>query len=207
MTQPNDPRKRCTRCRILQPCSNFSVRSYNPDVLQSWCKSCHREASREHYAQDIQDAQADAEHEAQAGRLMARVSKDYRRLWRSKAAAWVSQVRKRARDGNAPFSLTADDVMDLWQNAETCPILGIPLFSGRDGVSCPNSPSIDRLKPELGYVLGNVAVISQLANTIKSVGTAEQHRAIADWMDAQQRAIDALVPPDLGDIYDLDAAD
>ena len=54
-----------------------------------------------------------------------------------------------------------------------------------------SSPSLDRVVPSLGYIPSNVAVISHLANRIKNTGTAEQHRRIADWMDAQSEAANA----------------
>lgn len=48
-----------------------------------------------------------------------------------------------------------------------CPVFGTLLT--RDYHSDLNNyPSIDRLRPELGYVKGNVAVISLKANRIKS---------------------------------------
>jgi hypothetical protein len=63
-----------------------------------------------------------------------------------------------------------------------CPILGIELdYFTEDGWS-ENSPSFDRLNPSLGYVKGNVIVISMRANRIKNNGTAEEHRKIADFM-------------------------
>jgi hypothetical protein len=68
---------------------------------------------------------------------------------------------------------------------EVCPILGTPLNYtplGKKGPQ-PDSPSLDQIKPEGGYILGNVAVISYVANRIKNSGTALEHRLIADWMD------------------------
>ena len=64
------------------------------------------------------------------------------------------------------------------------PVLGIKLEQN-ERVFGDNSPSLDRFIPELGYVKDNVAVISWLANRLKSNGTAEQIRKIADWMDAE----------------------
>lgn len=43
--------------------------------------------------------------------------------------------------------------------------------------------SLDRIVPSLGYVPGNVAVISHRANRIKSDATADELRAVADWLD------------------------
>lgn len=50
----------------------------------------------------------------------------------------------------------------------------------------PSSPSLDRLRPELGYVRGNICVISNLANRIKSNATsAEELEHVAAWMRSQ----------------------
>lgn len=64
-----------------------------------------------------------------------------------------------------------------------CPVLGLELdwFSEKRSDA---SPSFDRIDAELGYIPGNVAIISWRANRIKNDGTAEEHRAIADWLDA-----------------------
>lgn len=70
---------------------------------------------------------------------------------------------------------------------DRCPVLGIPLRPG-DGVSHDGSPQLDRLVPELGYVSGNVAVISRLANTIKQNATPQQIRAVADWFEKTLRS-------------------
>jgi hypothetical protein len=50
--------------------------------------------------------------------------------------------------------------------------------------------SIDRINPTLGYVRGNIAVIGHRFNTIKSFGTAAEHRLIAEYLEqhhAQRR--------------------
>ena len=49
-----------------------------------------------------------------------------------------------------------------------CPILGIPLFRKKGRGYADNSPSLDRIKPELGYVTGNVVIVSMRANRIKN---------------------------------------
>lgn len=67
---------------------------------------------------------------------------------------------------------------------ELCPILGIKLrhaVGEKTGQDC--SPSFDRVKPEFGYVTGNVRIISFRANRIKSNGTAEEHRKIAAYIE------------------------
>jgi len=82
------------------------------------------------------------------------------------------RVRSRAKKLGVPFNLTLEDIVI----PITCPILGIPIGVqqlGRKGPS-PNSPSVDRLKPNGGYIRGNVRIISNRANTLKLNATIEE---------------------------------
>lgn len=73
------------------------------------------------------------------------------------------QVKSRAKRLGIPFELDVGDIII----PEVCPILGIPLFIG-DNKLCANSPSLDRVDNSLGYIKGNVCVISFKANRYKS---------------------------------------
>jgi len=65
-----------------------------------------------------------------------------------------------------------------------CPVLGIKIEANTGGRSgSPNSPSLDRYDPAAGYVVGNVAVISNRANQIKSDATADEMAKIVLWME------------------------
>ena len=62
-----------------------------------------------------------------------------------------------------------------------CPVLGLELdysFGKRTGVP-PNSPSFDRIDPNMGYVRGNVIIVSHLANAIKTNATVDQLKKVA----------------------------
>ena len=85
-------------------------------------------------------------------------------------------AKSRALKNNIPFTLTFDDI----NVPHKCPALGIPLFSGKK-VLGDNSPSLDRIVPDLGYVPGNVIVISHKANTIKSTATWCELQRITDF--------------------------
>ena len=64
-----------------------------------------------------------------------------------------------------------------------CPVLGVELTSNVGGTSgSPNSPSLDRFDPSLGYIVGNVAVISNRANKLKSDATEEEMQALVNWL-------------------------
>lgn len=61
-------------------------------------------------------------------------------------------------------------------------MLGLLLKQGTCKRRLPESPSLDRLIPERGYVPGNVAVISWRANTIKSNADYRQIGAVYRWL-------------------------
>lgn len=90
----------------------------------------------------------------------------------------LNAAKRKAWKLNLPFDLVKNDVII----PEFCPVFGLKLERGK-GRSHYASPTLDRLIPSLGYVRGNVAVISMLANSMKGNATAVQHRRIADWMD------------------------
>lgn len=83
-----------------------------------------------------------------------------------------------------PFSITFEELY----KPEHCPILGVKLnygcsdFSNGKQSRDPCKASIDKLDPELGYVRGNVFIISWRANTLKSNMTIDELEKILDYM-------------------------
>jgi hypothetical protein len=86
----------------------------------------------------------------------------------------VISARSRAKKLGIAFEITADDLL----MSATCPVLGEP-FHRVPGHRNLMAPSIDRIDPSLGYVPGNVQVMSRLANMMKNCATPAQLRAFA----------------------------
>lgn len=103
--------------------------------------------------------------------------------WSHHAYAILKPARIRAKRKGVEFNLTVDDISPLPTH---CPVLGIELIyigtEGHTGVSSENSPSLDRINPSLGYVRGNVAIISKRANSIKNNASVLELEAVADWL-------------------------
>ena len=77
----------------------------------------------------------------------------------NRAANMISDAKKRARLKNLPFDL--DDFkaqLTARIEAGSCELTGLP-FKVTAGARDWNSPSLDRVNPELGYVIGNVRVV------------------------------------------------
>ena len=100
----------------------------------------------------------------------------------------VYAARKRARRDGVPFDIVYTD----FTMPAICPITERPFVIGR-GRPVDDSPSLDRLIPALGYVKGNVAVLSHRANKIKNDATPELLMRAAQWLIAQ-----ASFPSDSG---------
>ena len=99
------------------------------------------------------------------------------------ATIFVSQSRGRAKKLGVPFDLTEEYVLELIKNSEFCPVLGLKLvYGGGRGKQMPDSASLDRVVGTLGYVKGNVRIISWRANELKKDATLEELRCV--YLDA-----------------------
>ena len=88
----------------------------------------------------------------------------------------ILQARSRAKRSGVPCTITTFD----FHIPTHCPVLGTPIE--KFGESTDNSPSLDKIVPELGYVAGNVQVISNRANRIKSDGNPNELLKVACYM-------------------------
>jgi len=68
-----------------------------------------------------------------------------------------------------------------------CPILGIEIDYFNDVIG-DNSPSLDRVDPDGGYVAENVVIVSMKANRIKQNGTLDEILKIAEYIKQHQKS-------------------
>ncbi len=87
---------------------------------------------------------------------------------------WCS-VKKRAKQKRIKFELTIQDIPEI---PKFCPILGIKIQENNISSPLDSSPSLDRINPKKGYVKGNIRIICNRANRIKSDATIEELRLI-----------------------------
>lgn len=86
-------------------------------------------------------------------------------------------AKDRARRDGYVCTLTIRDIVI----PEFCPLLGTKLEPGKGtGGAKASSPSLDKIRPELGYVPGNVWVISYRANMIKNDATLRELQTLVD---------------------------
>jgi len=106
---------------------------------------------------------------------------------RSTKAGHISQIasaRKcRAKQNNIPFTVSLEYLVSI--ATDNCPVFGSSLsWTKSTGFNSTkdNFPSLDRIKPELGYIEGNVVWVSYLANKMKQNANSEQLHKFADWI-------------------------
>jgi hypothetical protein len=96
----------------------------------------------------------------------------------------ITSIKSRAKKQGIEFSIDATDI----KIPSTCPILGIPIFKEFKGKGNSNkgprytSPSLDRIDNTKGYVKGNVHIISNKANVMKSSASPEELLKFAYWI-------------------------
>lgn len=150
----------CTGCKQARDSAEF--RSKSGKTRYAKCLSCRREYY-ETYGKN---------HPEWNSKQVARRKANPERLV-------FDRVQAKAKKLGIPFNLSLKDIFI----PKHCPILGIELTAPGAGQT-EASPSVDRLKPSLGYVSGNVWIISNRANRLKNDATVEELERIAAWMRA-----------------------
>ena len=81
-------------------------------------------------------------------------------------------AKHRSKRKGIPFQIEMEDIVI----PELCPLLGIPILLETGDKKSPNNPSLDRINPDpsIGYVRGNVWVISSRANWLKCDATLQE---------------------------------
>jgi hypothetical protein len=88
-------------------------------------------------------------------------------------------AKKRAREQCCPFDIELTDIVI----PERCPVFPEIVLECGKGIVTNASPTLDKLIPSLGYVKGNIRVISHKANTIKQNASVEELRRVAEWLE------------------------
>jgi hypothetical protein len=149
--------KQCSACLGLLPLDRFGPRKGSPDGLLGHCKSC-------------------------IGKKNAKWKKENPVAYL--CSMMLAQAKRRAQSTGREFNLTIKDMLSLV--VSRCPVLGTDLVweYGHGRGLGDHSPSLDRIDNSLGYVKGNVAIISHRANSMKNSSTVAELRAILAYMES-----------------------
>lgn len=90
----------------------------------------------------------------------------------------------RAKKAGYESDLTTDYILEIFPKDFICPVLGIKMEWGGNKAD-RNSPSMDKIFPDKGYMQGNIAIISMRANSIKADATSDEIMKVAKWLKKQ----------------------
>lgn len=157
--------KTCNKCGLEKELTEFSIcrtSARGSEWLRGVCKVCLAAKGRAWRAANGDQARSN------------------KRAWMSSNPEQVmlNSARQRAKRVGVPFNIDLGDI----NIPQLCPVLGIPLHRNSGNGPSANSPSLDRIIPSLGYVKGNVAVISNRANIIKQDANPEEILAVYNWL-------------------------
>lgn len=143
--------KRCSVCQKEKELTEFHKSKSKTMGVQSYCISCR--------------------YEKWPAKVTNEMNRNRRRAFKEKEM--FKSAKTRAKKNNIEFSIALSDIVI----PKECPYLHIPLSFGTGSVG-PNSPTLDRIDPTLGYVPGNVTVCSFRANAIKRDATPEELKSM-----------------------------
>ena len=86
----------------------------------------------------------------------------------------LSNAKIRAKQKSVDFNLTFEYLKKIFPQDNKCPVIGVDFQFGYKNLDKKNSdfaPSLDRIVPEKGYVEGNVIVVCNIVNRVKSDST------------------------------------
>lgn len=108
--------------------------------------------------------------------------RSYSKKWRENnpVKKVLFSVKAGAKKRGIPFALTEDDLRAVW--VEVCPVFGIQLTANSKREN--NSLSVDRIDNSVGYVPGNICVMSWRANRLKVDATVQELELLVNYMKA-----------------------
>ena len=94
----------------------------------------------------------------------------------------LSNSKIRAKAKKLPHNITSDDIREVWPKDNICPVLKKPFEMGfKSGKTKSMAPSLDKIIPSKGYTKGNIVVISDIVNRLKSDATLEDLKKIINF--------------------------
>lgn len=173
--------KKCTYCGIIKDdeCFYVSNRGKESERRKSRCKECCNNITREYRSNNRnlvneKNRASYYRNKEQRRRTQKRYEKKIRDIAGTNGVVYskilVKAAKQRSKKYGIPFNITYEDIYI----PEFCPVLGIKIIKNNGKGHTSNSASIDRIIPELGYVKGNVIVVSFKANSIKTNATPDE---------------------------------
>lgn len=203
--------KTCSKCKKQKSIQQFAIRSYkNKKYYRNNCLDCENEYKRKWeesnpekqniYAQNRKNTIEQLKLENPKAYEEMRQKEKERKLNEPIEKVIFYDAKSRAKKKNIEFNIELSDIII----PEYCPILNIKLNNKKERSHSTknNSPSIDRLNNDFGYIKGNIRIISWKANKIKNESSFEEFEKIYFWWKKEKMAVETgLEPVRLSSVY------
>jgi hypothetical protein len=136
--------KTCMRCNMIKPYTDFYKDKSASDGLQSYCKDCGKIINKEYYEKHGTDVY-------------------FKKLYKD--------LLKNAERRNIDVCITLEDIINLYNNKNTCNISGIKMttqfvpYEGR--TNRIYNVSVDRIDSKKSYNKDNIQLVCSIVNTMK----------------------------------------
>ena len=183
--------KVCSKCKVLKDITEFFKDISHSNGIRSACKSCELESRRKYQEQYRKENKI---HINNLQKKWYHLKRDYKKEYQKqyKRKDRLKTILNNAKARAKLDSVEIDNIEILYDHLKekyfehesgiptTCEVFNIPLFFS--DIRTINTPSLDRINNECGYVIGNIRIISLRANILKSDGTADEHFKIAHYI-------------------------
>jgi hypothetical protein len=146
--------KNCSVCNNYLPVNNFrKIKRKNWEGLYPQCKNCEKLKMKNRYI-------------------------------KNPISQMLSNAKIRAKKKNVPFNINAEYLKKIFPLDNKCPILNVEFQTGYINNNKKNkdfSPSLDRIIPEKGYVEGNLLIVCDIVNRIKSNSSVEMIKKVLNY--------------------------
>lgn len=160
----------CKTCKQELPLTSFYY-WFKPELEKRWrrrsenCKECELDVQK-----------------SPAGKKRARDRKQKLGVQKGdKGLEWylrkkTSDCKKRAKQANLPFDMGYQRLIDLYNKQQgLCYYTDTQMeWNHGRGLALPNSLSIDKLNPELGYTMDNIVMCCHIVNMAKNNRTEQE---------------------------------
>ncbi len=170
--------KICNQCKIPKALSEFYKKISSKSKASNSCKKCELAYKRIHYSNNKEEIRKRQKEYRDSNQKELRLKRKQERI-QNPTKSMFNAARARAKKNGQEFSITKEDIVI----PVICPILGF-ILNTSGGKRTDYSASLDRKDSSIGYIPGNINVISYRANRIKNDSTLSELRAIVDWLES-----------------------
>lgn len=157
--------KRCSKCKIIKSFAFFANCKQSKSGHYSVCKECK---------QNLNDEWSKINRE----KIEINQARRNKNRKNNPEKAMYDRAKRRSSRMGVSFDIDYTDI----HIPKYCPAIGIELHLSSGRKYSANSPSLDKIVPILGYVKGNIQVISRKANTMKSNATIQELELFSKWI-------------------------